>query len=372
MIFIIGAGINGLSIGNKLIDKGFKVKIFDFQQKGESSLAAVGMLAPLIEAKPHENELLDLMLDSKKRWLNFAKKTTRDSKINIGFNQNSSLLIANNYNDIEKLKFKKKFIQKLGFKTNLLNRKQTLEIEPLLSEDVQASLFCEGQDQVNPNLLKKSLKKSFLQNGGVIVTKGKINKIFVNKKNSVGVSVDQNNFFAEKIVIASGVWSHKIILDSFDISIPLKPVKGVSLRIKSPKNNELINHNLWFKNIYVAPRNDGELMIGATEEEKGFETIINPKELYYLTKNLWENLPFTENFEIVSFISGLRPTSFDGLPIIGTLDSVSKNIICAFGHYRHGVLLAPITADMVYDCIVDNNNNKKISSFSPNRYNSHG
>ena len=129
MIFIIGAGINGLSIGNKLINSGFKVKIFDFQQKGESSLAAVGMLAPLIEAKPYENELLSLMLDSKKKWLHFAKKITHDSKINIDFKQNSSLLVANNYNDIEKLKFKKKFIQKLGFKTNLLDRKQTLKIE---------------------------------------------------------------------------------------------------------------------------------------------------------------------------------------------------------------------------------------------------
>ena len=371
MIFIIGAGINGLSIGNKLISSGFKVQIFDFQQKGESSLAAVGMLAPLIEAKPYENELLNLMLDSKKKWLHFAKKANQDSKINIDFKQNSSLLIANNYNDIEKLKFKKKFIQKLGFKTNLLDRKQTLKIEPLLSEDVQASLYCEGQDQVNPDLLKKSLKKSFLENGGVIETKQKINKIFV-KKNRVGVSTNQNFFFAKKIVIASGVWSHQILLDSFGISIPLKPVKGVSLRIRSSKNREIINHNLWFKNIYVAPRNNGELMIGATEEEKGFETIINPKELYYLTKNLWENLPFTENYEIVSFISGLRPTSFDGLPVIGTLDSISEDIICAFGHYRHGVLLAPITSDMVYNCIVDNKKNKKFSSFSPNRYDFYG
>ena len=370
MIFIIGAGINGLSIGNKLVNSGFKVKIFDFQQKGESSLAAVGMLAPLIEAKPYENELLNLMLDSKKKWINFAEKINIDSKINIEFKQNSSLLIANNYNDIEKLKFKKKFIQKLGFKTYLLNRDQTLKIEPLLSEDVQASLFCEGQDQVNPILLKKSLKKSFLKNGGSIEEKQKINKIFV-KKNSVGVSIGQNDFLANKIVIASGVWSHQIILDSFDISIPLKPIKGVSLRIKSPKDKELINHNLWFKNIYVAPRDNGELMIGATEEEKGFETIINPKELFYLTKNLWENLPFTEDYEIVSFISGLRPTSFDGLPIIGRLDSVSKDIICAFGHYRHGVLLAPITSEIVCNCIIDNKKNKKFSSFSPNRYHSY-
>ncbi|MDC3091185.1 FAD-dependent oxidoreductase [Rickettsiales bacterium] len=367
MIFIIGAGINGLSIGIKLVNNGFKVKIFDFQLKGESSLAAVGMLAPLIEARPYEDELLNLMLDSKKRWFNFAKKIIHDSKINIDYKQNSSLLIANNYNDIEKLKFKKKFIEKLGFKTDLLDKEQTLKIEPMLSEDVQASLFCKGQDQVNPILLKKSLLKLFRAKGGIIETKKKISKIFL-KKNKVGVLLGQKDFFASKIIIASGVWSHQILLDSFDLSIPLKPVKGVSLRIKSQKNKQLINHNLWFKNIYVAPRDNGELMVGATEEEKGYETFVNTKEIYYLTKNLWENLPFTENYEIVNFTTGLRPTSFDGLPIIGTLDFISKDIICAFGHFRHGVLLAPITSDIVHNCIVDDNKNKKFFPFSPNRY----
>ena len=367
MIFIIGSGINGLSIANKLLSKGFEVTIFEFEKKGKSSKAAVGMLAPLIESKPYENRLFKLMLESKKLWNKFSKQISEVSNIDIEFKKNSSLMIANDYGELEKLKFKKKFFEKQGFQTKLLNKKQTLDKEPYLSENVESSLLCNNQDQVNTQLLLKSLEKSFIKKGGIFEKKSKVSKIF-NDNKSVGIIIDEKKKIASQIVLAAGVWSYEIIKESFNLSIPLKPVKGVNLSIKSPKSESLIKHNLWFNNIYVAPRNNGEILIGATEEEKGFETIINSKEVYYLTKNLWENLPFTEDFEILGFSSGLRPVTFDGMPVIGNFDYVSKDIIFAFGHYRHGVLLAPITAEIIYECIKKKKTSENFSAFSPNRY----
>ena len=112
MIFIIGAGITGLSIGNELLSNGFDVHIFDHFIDGEATLAAVGMLAPLIEAKPYEENLLDLMQESKMLWKEYSRKISTDSKIDVGYQENSSILVANDRDEIQKLMFKKNFLNK--------------------------------------------------------------------------------------------------------------------------------------------------------------------------------------------------------------------------------------------------------------------
>lgn len=368
MIIIIGAGLIGLSIGNELLDYGYEVNIFDFKKKGEASGAAVGMLAPLIEAKPYEEELFQLMQESKSIWFNHSRDLEKQSDLVTGYIENSALLIAKDADEFEKLKFKQNFIKRIGHDTKLLDKSQTLEIEPLLSENIYASLYCEGQSQVNPILLKKALVNSFLKKGGSIFGKKSINKLVL-KNNKVGVSLRNEVSFASNIIIAAGVWSYQLLLNSFGINIPIKPIKGVSMRVKQLKTLKKIKNNLWFNNIYIAPRNNRELVVGATEDEKGFVDKINVGEIYYLTKNLWESLAFADEFQILAFNSGLRPASYDGLPVIGQLDIISDKIICAFGHFRHGVLLSPITAKIISKIVRGTKIKNLYKSFSPNRFN---
>tara|TARA_E500000178_G_scaffold354965_1_gene425841 strand:+ start:778 stop:1881 length:1104 start_codon:yes stop_codon:yes gene_type:complete len=362
MIFIIGSGLIGLSIGFKLITNGFEVTIFNYDDSRESSLASVGMLAPIIEAKPSEEDLFNLLELSKKKWEEYAKKISEHSSLEINFKKTSALMVANNFDDLQRLKFKQKFFLKLGKNIDFLDREETLKFEPNLNDNVQGSLYCKSQDQVNPINLKMCLKDCFLKNGGKIINKNIEKIIFENKK--VGVSYDGEKFYSDKIILAAGAWSQKVLKRSFSINISSKPLKGVSLNL-SCNNNQKITHNLWFRNIYIAPRDDNEIMVGATEDDRGFKSGINIDEIFFLVKNLKESLPFTEELEIKSLNSGLRPASYDGLPIIGTIDEISKSIICAFGHYRHGVLLSPITAELVYDVIMG----KKINqSLSPTRF----
>jgi len=367
MIFIIGAGITGLSIGNELLSNGFDVHIFDHFIDGEATLAAVGMLAPLIEAKPYEENLLDLMQESKMLWKEYSRKISTDSKIDVGYQENSSILVANDQDEIQKLMFKKNFLNKLGFKIDYLEKKDVLKIEPLLSDNIQGALFCKHQDQVNPISLKKALQYLFLKNGGKI-TKKKILKLKI-IKNKPFVCFENDVYESHKIIISAGAWSYKLLHNSFNLSVPIKPIKGVSMRLKTNKRTYNIRHNLWFNNIYVAPRTHGELVIGATEEEKGFNNNLQVGEIYYLTKHLWESLPFTENYELLAFNSGFRPQSFDGAPLIGELDVISKNIICAFGHFRHGILLSPITAKIILEIIKNEKREELYQKFLPKRFN---
>ena len=172
---------------------------------------------------------------------------------------------------------------------------------------------------------------------------------------------------AEKVVICCGAWSGRLIQNSFGLNFPIRPLKGISMLLKAKKLN--FRNNLWFRNIYIAQRAKNILAVGATEEEKGFESSINLDEVYFLTKSLWECFPNIENIEFKKFFSGLRPSMIDGYPVIGPLRSVSDNIFCNFGHYRHGILLSPISSEILANYVCNKKVDKKYKFFSPERFN---
>ncbi len=363
MIIVLGAGLIGLFTAYNLLKKGKKVKIFDDSSlKANSSNAAVGMLAPLIEAKPLESELFNLMIESKKSWEKFTK--SKLIKSNLHYKNNGALMIALNKDDNEKLKFKQNYFAKLGYKTELLSAGQTLKIEPSLNSNVYSSLFCKNQDQVNPQLLKKFLIEAIISMNGEFLVDKKIDKITLVESK---VLINNKSYKFDNIIIACGAWSNQIILNSFGIEIPLRPVKGVSLILDSKINN--IFHNLWFRNIYIAPRENGHLAIGATEDEKGFDHEIKIDELYFLINSIWESFPRIEDLSLNKIKVGLRPTTIDGSPIIGPLKDFNNKILCNFGHYRHGVLLAPKSANIICDYIFNKEIKKEYKFFSPSRFN---
>ncbi|MFL2661616.1 MAG: FAD-dependent oxidoreductase [Alphaproteobacteria bacterium] len=363
MIIVIGAGIIGLFTAYNLLKKGKKVKIFDTPSlKGSSSDAAVGMLAPLIEAKPLESELFNLMIESKKSWKEFVHLEPINSYIK--FKDNGALMVALNQDDNEKLKFKKNYFDNLGYKTELLSANQTLKIEPSLNSNVYSSLFCKNQDQVNPVLLKKFLIEEIISMNGEYLIGKKIDKLKLDDGN---VFFGNKSYKFDNIIIACGAWSSEIISNSFGIKIPLRPVKGVSLILNSKCNT--ISHNLWFRNIYIAPRDNGKLAIGATEDEKGFDHEIKIDELYFLINSIWESFPRLEDLSLNKIKVGLRPTTIDGSPIIGPLNDFNNKILCNFGHYRHGILLAPKSADIISNYVFNKEVLSKDKFFSPSRFN---
>ena len=362
MIIVIGTGIIGLFSAYELIKRGLSVTLLDFNSKAMASNASVGMLAPAIESKPMENKLLELMINSKKIWDKFQNK--KDISKFIELKKNSSLLISMNNDDHERIIFKKKFFEKLNFESKLLSPDETLKLEPSLNSNIYSSLFCRDQNQVNPKLLMKFLTNEIKKN------KGKIIKVNFIKKISFSnglLTIEKQKFKAEKIVICCGAWSGKLIQNSFGIEFPLRPLKGISMLVKS--KNIYFNNNLWFRNIYIAQRTNNILAVGATEEEKGFESTVNLDEVYFLTKSLWECFPNIENIEFKKFTAGLRPSMIDGYPVIGPLKSISKNIICNFGHYRHGILLSPVSSKILADYVCNNDVEKKYKFFSPERFN---
>jgi glycine oxidase len=321
------------------------------------------MLAPVIESRPQESELFELMMDSKKEWDKFLE-IGENFFLDLGLKKNSSLMLALNFDDIERIKFKKKFYDTLGYEAIFLDQKDTLKIEPGLNSNVVGSLYCKDQNQVDTILLKKFLIKKIKSLGGEIIKIKKLQKIKFSKGK---LELNEKQIDARKIVIACGVWSRELLKKSFDVEVPLRPVKGVSMLFNLEK--KIFFNNLWFRNIYVAQRKNNVLAVGATEDEKGYEDSITLDEIYFLSKSLWEFFPETEKLKVISINAGLRPAVSDGYPIIGNLNSISSDIICAFGHFRNGILLAPITAELVCGFALNRPIHRKYNFFSPSRFN---
>ena len=362
MIVVLGAGIIGLFCALNLLKHGKEVKIIDVENaKGTASNAAVGMLAPLIEARPSENQLFKLMLESKEIW-DLSLKDLIFSK-NTGLKHNSSILVAQNADDEERIKFKKKFFKKLGFETQILNPSETMEIEPNLNSNVKCSLLCKNHNQIEPILLKKLLIEKVINMGGDIRNVKNLDSFEFNDKK---LNTYDKNFDAEKIIIACGAWSNIIIEKSLAISFPTRPVKGVSMLFST--DTQLFSNNIWFRNVYLAPRKNNLLAVGATEDDKGFDKSISLDEIHFISKSLWEYLPEIEKLRFENAFSGLRSGVIDGNPIIGEL-KVNNNIICAFGHFRHGILLAPVTAKIVCDYVFGKKIEERYNFFSPKRFN---
>ena len=157
-----------------------------------------------------------------------------------------------------------------------------------------------------------------------------------------------------------------MLKESFNVEFPMRPIKGASMLIKSKE--KLFTNNIWFKNIYLAPRINNNIAIGATEDEKGFESSVMLDEIFFLSSKLWEYMPELEKLEFKNIKAGIRSNVIDGKPIIGSL-KCNKDILCSFGHYRNGILLAPISAEIISNYVLEKKICNKHLFFSPKRFN---
>ena len=205
------------------------------------------MLAPLIEAKPYERELFDLMLDSKEIWDKFLKKEfITQTKLK----KNASLhLLPNNKDDEERIIFKRRFFKQLGFETQILDSKTTLEIEPNINSNIYCSLLCEKHNQIEPLPLIKYLFDQIKKMGGEVEKFNKIENFSFSKGK---LRIQDSYYEAEKIVIACGVWSSKLLEKSIGITLSYKTNKRYFDAFKT--NKKLFSNNIWFRNIYLALR----------------------------------------------------------------------------------------------------------------------
>ncbi len=351
-ILIIGGGIISLSIAIELKRQGAKVTVVsqDFMQA--ASHAAAGMLAPMAE-KLTSAAMFDLC--SRSRWLypEWTQKLEELTGVDTGYLPCG--ILAPVYAQPE-------FIAEDNSAV-WLDRQAIHLYQPGLSDRVVGGWWYPEDGQVDNRCLMRSLLQA-AQTLGVEIKEGVAVKAIQQKQGRVnGVLTDIGQLEAEEYVLAAGSWSSQLL------PLPVRPVKGqmLSLRMpQKPRQPMTLQRVLYGEDIYLVPRQDGKLVIGATVEEVEWTPFNTPKGIQGLLDKATELYPAIADWQIEEFWWGFRPGTADELPILGR--SACDNLYLATGHYRNGILLAPVTASLLTDLILEQKSDPLLAEFSYQRF----
>lgn len=372
MIAVVGGGLIGLSVAWSLRTRGFDVVVYDKAAAGRgASWASAGMLAPNLEAEPGEENIVKPLIVSLKMWKSFAETLEKQSGVDVGYREDGTLAVALNRDDIERLRFQHGFQRELGLDVEFIDGETVLELEPFISRKVQAALYSRSDYQVDARRTVEAVKKLFLESAGVLKEGCGVERIVVEDGRVSGVVSCEGFKPFEVVVLAAGSWSRHIDGVPETARPPVRPVKGQMIAVRNTSNQPLLKHVVWgparpWGPSYIVPKHDGRILLGTTVEEMGFDTSVTAGGLMNILRGCWEIVPNIAELPVEEVWAGLRPGSPDDAPMIGP--STVEGLVIATGHFRNGILLAPLTAKAVTEYIETGKMDELLKPFSPLRF----
>ncbi len=366
-VVIIGAGVVGLGIAWRLAGR-VTVTVFDRGKAGAgASHAAAGMLAACCEAEPGEEALVALGRESQARWPAFAEELERMSGIDVELRREGTLVLALTADDQATIAHHLEFQRQLNLPLEWLSAAATRAREPRLAGKIAGALFSPQDHQVDNRKLALALRIAAERAGVEIREHQPVKEILVQGGQARGVVLDDGTSIgADIVVLAAGAWSRSIGGLPPDRRPPVRPIKGQMLALRMDPAAPLLSHVLWAPGVYLVPRRDGRLIVGATVEEKGFDETITAGGLLTLLEAAWRAVPAVEELPVDEIWVGHRPGSRDDAPILGP--GPLAGLFYATGHHRNGILLAPLTAEAMARLILDDIVEPAIKPFGLERF----
>ena len=347
-VAVIGAGVVGLAVGWRAAQSGLRVIVVDRGERPGSgtSWVAAGMLAPISETLATELPLMRLGLDSVSLYPRFVEELSEASGMDPGYLRCGTLLAARDGDEAEALARELELRHSLGLAVNRLRPSEARRREPALAPTLRMALEIPDDHAIDPRKLSASLAVGLERAGGELCLSAAVGDVMVEGARVGGVRLaDGQAIAAENVVVAAGPWASSLDGIPEGARIPIHPIKGQILRLHDPSGPGLLTRVLRMTGGYVVPRGDGRYVIGATMEERGFDTTVTAGGAFDLLRNAFELLPSVTELVIDELSAGLRPATPDNLPAIGP--GAIRGLHWAVGHYRHGILLTPITAELV-------------------------
>jgi glycine oxidase len=342
----IGAGLIGLSCAWRAAQRGLSVMVLDRSWPGAgASGVAAGMLAPITEAEFGEEELLRQNLAARERWPGFAAELEERTGMATHYRDSGALVVAADRDDAEELRRLHAFQRTLGLEAEWLGPRDARRLEPGLSPRIGGAIHAPQDGQVDPQAVVRALVTALRDAGGEILSGAEVAAVEHDGGRVTGVRTTGDvRVAARAVVVAAGAWSPA--LAPLGEGPPVRPVKGqiLELRVRGglPAPCQRIVRT---PRCYLFARGDGRVVLGATVEEQGFDTAVTVDGVYRLLEAAREVLPDAGELELVEARAGLRPGTPDNVPLVGPGEP--EGLWWATGHYRNGVLLAPLTADLV-------------------------
>ena len=364
---VIGAGVIGLSIAWRAAESGLSVAVVERDGAGAgASGVAAGMLAPVTEAEFGEQDLLRLNMAAADAWPAFDRALRERSGASTGYAESGSLVVAPYRDDAGELRRLHAFQRSLGLESEWLTRTDCRRLEPALAPGVAGGILAPHDHQVDPRAVVGALRIGLERAGGELLCGAEVQSLEVDRERVTGVRTPAGRLRGEHVVVAAGAFSGRLPGLPLAAVPPVRPVKGQILRLGSGGKPPLVTRVVRTPRCYILARPDGEVVIGATVEERGFDTRVTADGVYRLLQAAWEVLPDVAELELVETAARLRPGTPDNCPIIGA--GALEGLVWATGHHRNGVLLAPLTADAIVRSLVDGDPSPAGARFSPERF----
>jgi glycine oxidase len=363
---VVGGGVIGLAIAWRAAQAGMAVTVVDEQPGRGASWAAAGMLAPVTEVHYGERPLLGLNLAAAARWPDFAAEVEEAGGRRVGYTPGGTLAVARDADDNAALEDLYQFQLRCGLEVERLRGRECRQLEPGLHPGIRGGVLAAGDHQVDNRALVEALLVA-CQRVGVRMVAGRVTELTVEGDRVTGVALgDGQRLAAGTVVLAAGCWSGTLGGVAAEALPPVRPVKGQLLYLRGPADEPLCSRNVRGLEVYVVPRGDGRVVVGATVEEQGFDTRVTAGAVHDLLRAALELLPDVAELELLETVCGLRPGSPDNAPMIGPAGP--EGLVVATGHYRNGILLTPVTADAVAELLATGRVPEAIAPFAPGRF----
>jgi glycine oxidase len=352
-VLVVGAGVIGLASAWRAAQRGLSVRVIDRETPGSgASRVAAGMLAPVGEASWGEEALLELNLASARAYPSFVAELERASGREVAYRRCGGLHVALDRDEAEELRRRHELQRSLGLDATWMRPARLRELEPGLSPACTAGVHAADEAEVDPASLLPALASAAERTGVEVLSATEASAGLVEGGAISGVrTVDGRELRASRVVVASGSWSGDAAWLPPEARPPVRPVKGQVVALRGPAERPVCERIVATERVYVVPRGDGRVVLGATVEERGFDVAVTAGGVYELLREAYRVLPEIAELELAQAVAGLRPGTPDNAPIIGR--GALDGLVLATGHYRNGILLAPVTADAVAALVAD-------------------
>jgi glycine oxidase len=359
-VIVVGAGVIGLGIAWRAAQRGLAVRLVDPAPGSGATWTAAGMLAPATELHYGEEPLLRLGLESARCYPSFVAELESATGRRVGYRRDGTVVVAWDAADLAGLRDLSAFGQSLGLSTELVTGRELRRLEPALASGLPGGLIAADDCQVDNRLLHEAL-----------LTAGELAGARITRERAVSVAGHEvvlasgDVLTADGVVLAAGAWSAEL-----SAAVPVRPVKGQTLRLHMPGEvplRRVVRGTVKGSPVYVLPRPDTqEIVVGASSEEAGFDLRPRAGAIYELLRDAQALVPVLGEAAFDEVSTSVRPGSPDNAPLIGATGG--DGLIVATGHYRNGILLAPVTADGVAELLASGTLPDMLAPFTPSRF----
>jgi glycine oxidase len=344
---VVGSGVVGLACAWRAARAGARALVLDRSDPPDGATqVAAGMLAPVGELQFREEALLEMTLASAAAFPDFVAELESATGLPTGYVRCGALHVALDRDETAELRRRYELQRSRGLEAEWLGPRACRRLEPGLAPSLHGGVHVPGEAAVDPRALCAALSSAIEAAGGELRYGVEVAGLLLDAETVRGVRMaDGTEALTPAVVVAAGAWSGTAAWLPAEARPPVRPVKGQILELRGVAAEPVCERIVASERVYLVPRPDGRLVVGATVEERGFDTTVTAGGVHELLREAYRLLPDVAELELSKASAGLRPGTPDNLPLIGP--GAFDGLLLATGHFRNGVLLAPLTGDAI-------------------------